>query len=520
MNFFSKRSSGVLLHISSLPGKYPVGGLGSDSYRFIDYLQACGQSWWQLLPLGPTSPVFGNSPYMVSSTHAGNPLFIDPDLLIHQGLLSPGDVPPSNFSEYTVDFEKSNTFKNSLLNQAWQNNRTTGMQKVLTEFAQKHDWLDNYALFMVLKQKFSQKPWFQWPREYRFPTQAFLRKTKDTLTEEIHYFFFEQFLFFSQWQLLRESAQKKDVSLIGDLPIYVSADSADVWANQEIFELSPKTGKPTHVAGVPPDYFSKTGQRWGNPLYRWNDRNPAVKKQLHDWWAKRLSTLFSLVDAVRIDHFRGFESYWSVPAHKKTAIDGTWIKGPGKSFFHDMEQRLGPVPIIAEDLGLITSAVEELRDSLGYPGMKILQFAFDNNPDNSYLPHNHCKNSIVYTGTHDNDTVVGWFLDPDIPSQFKQQAKQYANRKDDNSTSIHHDFIHLAMSSVATLSIFPLQDIFGFGGDCRMNIPGTSSGNWSWRCAFRFLTPEIAEWLHAQTRFFNRLPIQKETQENKQKDNK
>ncbi len=506
VNFFSKRSSGVLLHISSLPGKYPVGGLGSDSISYIDYLNSCGQTWWQLLPLGPTSPAFGNSPYMVASTHAGNPLFIDPDLLVNQGLISQNSISAPPFSEYEVDFVSSSRFKQDLIKQTWRNNRNTDFLRTLDGFAQKHDWLEDYAIFMTLKQKFNQKPWFSWPKEYRFPTPAILRKIKKELSAEIYYFYLEQFLFFSQWELLHSHASKNGIQLIGDLPIYVGADSVDVWANQEIFELNRNTGLPGNVAGVPPDYFSKTGQLWGNPLYRWNSKKPGVKKKLYDWWAKRLATLFSLVDAVRIDHFRGFESYWSVPAHKKTAIDGSWKKGPGKDFFKDMEQRFGPIPIIAEDLGIITPAVEKLRDDLGYPGMKILQFGFDNNPDNAYLPHNHSQNSIVYTGTHDNDTVVGWYHDSEVPYKSKLQAKKYANQKDDNSSSIHQDFIHLAMGSVAALAIFPMQDLLGFGSDCRMNLPGTATGNWSWRCAARFLTRDLATSLQEQTKFFNRLP--------------
>ncbi len=360
---------------------------------------------------------------------------------------------------------------------------------------------------MALKQKYNQKAWFQWPEKLRRRDPEAILNIAGQLKREIRYYQFEQYLFFSQWQKLHAYANEKGIQIIGDLPIYVGLDSVDVWANQKIFELDNKTARPTHVAGVPPDYFSKTGQLWGNPLYRWNTKNSDVKKQLHDWWADRLQMIFSTVDVIRIDHFRGFESYWSVPAKEKTAVNGKWQKGPGITFFQEMEKRLGALPVIAEDLGLITPAVEKLRDNLGFPGMKILLFAFDGNPKNEYLPYNYSKKCVVYTGTHDNDTAVGWYLSPEVSPDTKKQAKRFANRTDNEASTFHRDMIYLAHSSPACLCVLPMQDVLGFGNDCRMNTPGTTENNWQWRCAGRFITDDLAEQLFESTRLFGRLPV-------------
>ncbi len=502
-----KRSSGILMHVSSLPGEYGIGDLGSSSRDFVDFLAAGGQSYWQVLPLGPVNQVFGNSPYMSSSAFAGNPLLISPELLLQDGCIQSSDLPPYNFSEYVVEFDKVMAWKKKILAAAWSAFQANGTRYNLNDFIKANPWGKDYGLFMALKHKFNQQAWFQWPSELRRRDPDAIAEAEKQLQQVIRYFQFEQCLFFDQWQKLHKYARKKRVQIIGDLPIYVGLDSADVWANQDIFELDPKTGKPSNVAGVPPDYFSENGQLWGNPLYRWNTKNTEVKKQLHDWWARRLEMIFSTVDVIRIDHFRGFESYWSVPAREKTAINGKWKKGPGKKFFHEMEKRLGRLPIIAEDLGVITPAVEELRDDLGYPGMKILLFAFDGNQDNSYLPYNYTKNCVVYTGTHDNDTAVGWFLSPEVSPDAKHQAKRYANCEDNETSTFHRQMIYLAHSSTANLSILPIQDLLGFGNDCRMNTPGTPKGNWQWRCAPRFLTDELADQLKESTRIFGRLPI-------------
>ena len=357
---------------------------------------------------------------------------------------------------------------------------------------------------VALKEKYDQAPWYKWPKDIRCANRQSLLVENHDLADRVEYFCFEQFLFYSQWRKLKEYAEEQGIKIIGDLPIYVAADSVDVWANQHIFDLDAKTRHPVSVAGVPPDYFSETGQRWGNPLYRWNTRKREVRTQLYDWWQERFTTVLSLVDLVRIDHFRGFEAYWSIPARDETAENGKWKKGPGISFFREMEKRLGDLPVIAEDLGIITPEVEKLRDSLHFPGMKILLFAFDGDVNNSYLPYNYEKNCVVFTGTHDNDTSVGWFLDPEIPRSSKLQMKQYANVFNDEVSSANRDMIYLALSSPALLSILPMQDVLGFGNDCRMNTPATTEGNWLWRCAPENFTENISSWLKEKTAFFGR----------------
>jgi 4-alpha-glucanotransferase len=486
-----------------------------NGVEFIDFLAACGQKYWQILPLSPTSLIFGNSPYMSFSAFAGNPLYISPQYLREQGLLDEDDLKAPSFSNYFVEFDRVISFKKGLLGKAWKNFQTSPGKTRFFDFCRRaSSWLNDYALFMSLKQKYSQAPWYEWPSEIRCANKKSLLVASLELEESIHYFRFEQFLFYTQWQRLRDYAHAKGVTIIGDLPIYVGTDSVDVWANQHIFELDLKTRKPTLVAGVPPDYFSKTGQLWGNPLYRWNTRKGEVKKQLYNWWHRRFQSMLSQVDVVRIDHFRGFASYFCIPAHDETAENGKWKRGPGINFFREMEKRLGRMPVIAEDLGIITPAVEKLRDELGFPGMKILLFAFDGNSDNAYLPMNYEKNSIVYTGTHDNDTAVGWFLDPDVPEKSKQQMKRAANRSDVHIATAHSDLIYLAMSSTAVLSIFPMQDILGFGNDCRMNTPATTENNWQWRCGPENLNSDVSRRLRDLTAFYGRLPRDREEQKN------
>ena len=503
----SERSSGILLHISSLPGSYGVGDIG-HAVNFIDFLASAGQSYWQILPVNPTSHFFGNSPYMSFSAFAGNPLFISPDKLLEQDLLSPDDIIESKFSSYFVEFNRVWSWKFSLLKKAWKRFEQQTDQSDFNEFCNECEWLHHHALFMALKNKYKQEPWYTWPEDLRNADKNSLLVVANELDEQIRYYKFEQYLFASQWKNLRKYATKKGVKIIGDLPIYVGTDSVDVWANQSIFDLHKRTRKPTHVAGVPPDYFSKTGQLWGNPLYRWNTRTPVVKEQLYTWWENRFKAMFNQVDVLRIDHFRGFESYWSVPAQDETAMNGVWKKGPGEQFFREMQKRIGYLPVIAEDLGVITPAVEKLRDNLEYPGMKILLFAFDGTVDNAYLPYNLQENCIIYSGTHDNDTAVGWFLDPETSKESKLQLKRMANSMNDDIKTVHNDVIHLAMSSVARLSILPMQDILGFGNDCRMNTPATTEGNWIWRCGPEYITDQLAERLIDQTTFYGRLPSQ------------
>jgi len=509
VNILQQRSSGILLPLFSLPGSHGIGDVGQSAMQFIDFLKKSDQSCWQILPLGPTSPIFGNSPYMSPSAFAGSPLFISLDVLVEQNLLQKEEIVPPDFSEYTIAYQQVAQFKKKILSLAWKRFQAqANSDTLLAEFASTQSWSIDYALFLALKERYQDKPWYAWPTSLRQrQPEALARATREQQLK-IDYYLFEQYLFFSQWSQLLEYAQKQGVRIIGDLPIYVALDSADVWANQELFQLDDEKGEPTHVAGVPPDYFSVTGQRWGNPLYRWNTKDVHIEQKLWTWWEQRLRLNFFLVDTLRIDHFRGFASYWAVPAAEETAMNGCWLQGPGQPFFEEMDRRLGGMSIIAEDLGLITPEVEALRKNLGYPGMKILLFAFDGDPKNSYLPYNTEKESVVYTGTHDNDTAVGWFLNPEVDPESKQRAKRFANRVDDHAGSFHRDLIHLALSSPANLSILPMQDVLGFGNDCRLNTPGTMEKNWQWRCAGRFINDEVAAWLSSYTKLFGRLPPQ------------
>lgn len=507
VNILRQRSSGILLPIFSLPGDGGIGEIGSEAFSFLDFLGKAGQSCWQILPLGPTSPVFGNSPYMSPSAFAGSPLLISTQKLVEEGLLQSHEVPPADFSPYQVLYPQVMAQKQLVLELAWSRfQKRSDSKEQLQVFLAAHRWAEAYGLFLALKEHFNQQPWYVWPSDLRRFQAAACREAQKQLQSRVEFHLFVQMVFFKQWQALHAYAQEKGIRLIGDLPIYVALDSVDVWSNQAIFQLDAHSGLPTYVAGVPPDYFSKQGQMWGNPLYRWQAADGAVEQQLDNWWQRRLQHNFNMVDVLRIDHFRGFEAYWSVPASEKTAVNGQWQPGPGRRFFTKMQQQLGEQPIIAEDLGIITPEVEQLRSGLGYPGMKVLLFAFDGDPANSYLPYNIDKNSVLYTGTHDNDTAVGWYLSPEVDAQAKRRAKRFANRDDDHAGSFHSDLLHLAFSSPANLTILPMQDVLGFGNDCRMNTPGTTTGNWQWRCAGRFITDELANWLAEQTRFFGRIP--------------
>lgn len=504
---FNHRSSGILLHISSLPSSHGIGDLGQGAYNFIDFLVAAGQKHWQFLPLGPVSESLGCSPYMGGAAMAGNPLFVCPEFLVVDGLLSEDELGSSGeFSEYRVHFVDVIKHKNSLLGKAFVRFNALGRDNDFAMFCEDESfWLDDYALFMAIREH-QNKSWNQWPEDIMARKPEMLKAVSRSLAGRVKYYKFEQFMFFRQWRRLRDYAHKQGIQLIGDLPIYVSYDSVDVWANQSCFLLNKKTSLPTHVAGVPPDYFSETGQRWGNPLYLWKN-GQRKNDELYRWWRKRFGHLANMVDAIRIDHFRGFESYWQIPAKEQTAINGKWIKGPGRQFFVDMGKEIKGISIIAEDLGIITDDVRKLRDDLGFPGMKILQFAFDSDQNNLYLPHNfETTNCIVYTGTHDNDTTVGWYLDGNTSAASSERVRKYANS---TGEIIHRDFIRLALSSTASTAIIPLQDILGFGADCRMNTPGTTENNWQWRCASRFLDKEISCWLKEESLFYGRVPDKK-----------
>ncbi|MCF8057062.1 MAG: 4-alpha-glucanotransferase [Desulfocapsa sp.] len=509
----NKRASGILAHISSLPSPHGIGDIGHSAYRFIDFLANSGQTLWQFLPTGPTKPIFDNSPYMSSSAFAGSPLLISLDLLVENGLLGEQHVKTTEFSEYHTDYKKVAFFKSNRLQLAFKQFDTTSSS--FQQFKKATHWLRDYTLFMALKEEYRQQGWFSWPEKLACRDQTAMKQKEVEHKERVEYFAFEQFVFSSQWMQLRKAAKNKDIRLIGDIPIYAGWDSVDVWANQSLFTLDKTNHAPTQVAGVPPDYFSKTGQRWGNPLYRWNTRDKQVHKQLYSWWTERFRAIFKMVDIARVDHFRGFEAYWSIPASEKTAVNGKWIKGPGKAFFNEIHKTLGPLPLIAEDLGEITPQVIALRDAFDFPGMKILQFGFDGNRDNAFLPYNfNSPNSVIYTGTHDNDTTVGWFLSDKINDRRRKEIKQFCNRKQFDGSDIHKDLIYLALSSTSRYAIFPLQDILGFGSDCKMNSPGSKEGNWTWRCASRFLSSDVSDWLYKQSELFGRCHQKSKTIDN------
>ncbi len=510
---FFKRSSGILLHLTSLPSRFGIGDLGPTARGFVDFLASAGQSAWQFLPVCPTNPVFGNSPYMSMAAFAGNPLLISPDLLLSDNLLDAGDLPAAQgFSEYLVNFEAVIRHKTALLagaHQRFLKSASTALREEFSGFCAEEDfWLADYALFMALREVMDETAWHDWPRPLATRQPEALAAARGQHERRIGYYRFEQFCFFRQWRGLRDHARKKGIQLIGDIPIYVGLDSADVWANQELFELDTETLLPTVVAGVPPDYFSETGQRWGNPLYRWQDEKGLANQKLFGWWRDRFRHIFALMDVVRVDHFRGFEAYWEVKAEEETAMNGRWRPGPGRALFDFLKKSMGELPVIAEDLGLITPEVEELRDALGLPGMKILQFAFDSDPTNPYLPHNFTTpNCVVFTGTHDNDTTLGWFLGDKVTDSTRNRLRRYANSRSD--ADIPRDMVRLALASSAALAILPLQDVLGFGGDCRMNKPSTSEGNWRWRVAPRFLTGDLQLRLRDECAFYNRLPQNK-----------
>jgi len=497
------RGSGVLLHVSSLPGPFGSGDLGGGARDFVDFLAAGGQGCWQVLPLGPTCDFFADSPYMSFSAFAGNPLFIDLADLAELGLVSYRRLAtPPEFSEYLLDYQAVEAWRGPVLAEAWQAfSASPGPE--FSEFRAAMDWLDDYALFMALRERYGASSWAAWPRELAARVPAALKRARAELADRVGFHGFLQFQFYRQWQALRRYAGERGVRLIGDLPIYVGHDSADVWSNPGFFRLRSDDFLPSHVAGVPPDYFSVTGQRWGNPLYRWQSGKDEANRPLYHWWAERLRHLLRLTDLCRIDHFRGFESYWEIEAGEETAENGRWVKGPGEPFFAALRRELGDLPIIAEDLGIITPEVTELRRRLGLPGMKVLQFAFDFDPHNSHLPHNYDSvASVVYTGTHDNNTTLGWFMDRELPEEVREQVRRYTGS---DGRAISRDLVRFALASVAALAVIPLQDVLGFGADCRMNTPGTSAGNWRWRCARRFLNDETARWLRQETVFYNRL---------------
>jgi len=497
----NQRISGILLHPTSLPSQWGIGDLGPGAHQFIDFLHASRQGVWQMLPMGPTG--YGDSPYQTLSAFAGNPMLISPDLLLEEGLLQEGDFELPSFPDEHVDFANVIPFKYGILRKAHANflkGDFSEIEQRYNSFCTAHaQWLDDFCLFAALKGFHQGKPWISWSVDLVQRKPQALATWSKKLGKEIKRHSFIQFLFYDQWQELHSYATSQDIKLIGDIPIFVAHDSSDVWSHQEWFYLD-KKGEPTVVAGVPPDYFSETGQRWGNPLFNWKQ----LKKENYSFWVDRFKMLSSMFDVIRIDHFRGFASNWEIPAEEETAINGSWKKGPGAGLFKAIERQIGnEVPIIAEDLGVITKDVTEMLDELGFPGMAILQFGFEAVEDglnsSSFLPHNHLHNQVVYTGTHDNDTMRGWW--DKQPEEVLDFTRRYLNC---DGQIIHRDMIRAALASVALLAIFPLQDLLGLGNETRMNEPGTSSGNWQWRFPDGALSTGLADDLLKMTKLYGR----------------
>jgi 4-alpha-glucanotransferase len=496
------RSSGILLHPSSFPSRFGIGDLGSEAYRFIDFLKNTYQQYWQVLPLGPTG--YGNSPYMCYSAMAGNYFLISLEKLADEGFLAEEDF--ANLPEFPsekVDFEQVIPIKVNLLIKAcenFKNHASPDQRQAFQYFCKtKGYWLDNYALFMALKDSRNNSSWYTWEPELAKRDPEALAKIERELTEEIFYYKFVEYEFFRQWSELKNYANQNGIEIIGDIPIYVAHDSADVWSNPEIFALDQETGLVALMAGVPPDYFSATGQLWGNPVYNWEE----LEKQDFKWWVQRFEAMLDYVDIIRIDHFRGFEAYWAVPQGEETAVNGKWIEAPGTALFDVIKQTLGKLPIMAEDLGIITPEVEALRDRFAFPGMKVLHFAFGSDAGNDFLPFNYPRNAVVYTGTHDNDTTVGWF--DSANDQEKQNLLLYLGSV--SPDGINWDLIRLALSSIANQAIIPLQDVLGLGTQARMNYPSTGEGNWIWRYRGEDLTEELSDRLKNLTKVYGRAPL-------------
>lgn len=506
MNF--RRASGILLHPTSLPGKFGIGDLGDEAFQFVDVLVEAGQTYWQILPLGPTG--YGDSPYQCFSAFAGNTLLISPELLVEDGLVGKETIEERpEFPGHKVDFGLVYEWKNRLLRKAYEGFHhvtSVDLRGKFETFIQENDfWLDDYALYKSIKASQGQKAWYEWPDKLKLREQKALRSAADRLYEEIQAEKLYQFLFFRQWLAVKEYANKRGIKIIGDIPIFVSLDSADVWRSQDKFKLN-ADGSAKVVAGVPPDYFSETGQLWGNPIYDWE----AMKSDGFSWWIARVRCTLQMIDIVRVDHFRGFAASWEVRGGDKTAENGRWVDVPGKELFETLRTDLGELPVIAEDLGVITPNVEELRDGFGFPGMRILQFAFGGDATNLDLPHNYIKNCVAYTGTHDNDTTVGWWLSEAGEGSTRDAEEIGRERKycleylGSDGAEIHWDFIRAVWASTADTAIAPMQDLLGIGTEGRMNLPASTNGNWQWRLIKDSVMPETIERLSKLTRIYGR----------------
>ena len=488
------RASGLLLHVTSLPSLYGIGDVGPTAVAWVDRLHEAGQRWWQALPLGPTG--YGDSPYQSLSSFAGNPLLISPDWLIEDGLVRAADCAGCSFSPTTVDFDAVKRFKFALLETAWKNFSTgarSDLRPDFEHFGNDHaHWLDDYALFRALTARYDGASYLEWPEELIRRTPAALDRARQALASQVDRVRFVQFVLFRQGARLKAHARARGVRLIGDLPFFVSPDSSDVWAHPELFLLDTQH-RPRVVAGVPPDYFSSQGQRWGNPIYDWD----ALAASGYRWCIDRVRALLAHVDAIRLDHFRGFAAAWHVPTGAPTAESGQWVPGPGAGFFAEVEKALGGLPFLAEDLGIITPDVVALRDAFRLPGTRVLQFAFDGHADNPHLPDNHVPNSVVYTGTHDNPTTRGWH--DDLSEAERRNLWRYLKRGGGTSADAAPALLRLAWSSVAALAIAPLQDVLNLGKDARMNQPGTAQGNWRWRSTEAMLSTSAWESLRDLT---------------------
>jgi 4-alpha-glucanotransferase len=495
------RRSGIVLHITSLPSPYGIGDLGPGAYRFVDFLNAAGQSVWQILPLNPGSAICGYSPYCSYSAYAGNPLLISPDLLLEEGLLFPEDMEYCPvFPNSKVQYEAASQCKSGLLRLAYKRfiNRIEKDCDYEKFCEGSSFWLDDYALFITLKEQFSSGAWNEWPRELRDRADWALGEWRHKLRERINEEKFFQYLFFKQWMALKGYCKKKGIQIIGDMPIYVSYDSSDVWSDPYVFDLDDQK-RPNFVSGVPPDYFSETGQLWGNPVYLWN----RLEETGYAWWIKRLEHSLKLYDMIRLDHFRGFVGFWQIPRGETTAVKGEWVEAPAWDFFRTLLKHFPYLPIIAEDLGIITPDVREVVNAFGFPGMKILLFSFGNDlPSNPYIPHNHVRNSVVYTGTHDNNTAKGWFRSEASPED-RNRLFRYIGREV-NEDDVHWALIRLAMMSVSDTAICQMQDVLGLGEEARMNLPATTYNNWEWRLLPDDLTQPLTDKLLEMTRLYGR----------------
>jgi 4-alpha-glucanotransferase len=488
------RGAGMLLHVTSLPSRYGIGDIGPAAFRWVDRLSDAGQNWWQALPMGPTG--YANSPYQAESSFAGNWLLLSPDALIEDGLLRAGDLEGRSFPADCVDYDAVTAFKRSLIETAWDNLRHGARPDLSTAYeqfcnAQAH-WLADYALFRALKTRYNGAYYLEWPSELVRRDPAAMAQARRDLETDIERVCFGQFLLFRQGSGLKEYARAKGLRLIGDMPFFVSPDSSDVWANPELFQLDEQR-RPRFVAGVPPDYFSADGQLWGNPVYDWD----ALRQTGYRWWLDRLRALLEHVDVIRLDHFRGFSAAWHIPAGAATARSGNWISGPGADFFDAAEREFGGLPFIAEDLGSITPDVAALRDRYQLPGMRIVQFGFDGNPNNPHLPRNYGHNAVAYTGTHDNNTTRGWF--EALPGNQQQAVWNYLGLSSGESRGIAAALMRVIWSSPAALAMAPLQDLLNLGAEARMNVPGRAAGNWTWRCTENMLSDAAFGWLRELT---------------------